>query len=108
MAKNLLLSGVIITGTTGNTFAQLGHTLVIIASATSWGNLSRVLIECSADNKSTWVPCTNAIDGSDAIVDGNMAFKIQPLGVDIYVRARAVQIIGTTEDVAIYMNEVWI
>lgn len=107
MAKQLLLSGVIVTGTTGEVFFQMGHSLVVIASATSWGAISRVLIECSADNKTTWVPCSNVIDGSDAVVDGDATFQIHPLGKDVYIRARALQIIGTTEDVAIYLSEVW-
>lgn len=111
MAKNLLLSGVIITGTTGETFFQFGHTLVVIASATSWGSIARVVIECSADNGVTWVACKKSVGdvtgSEDAIVDGDCMFQIQPLGKDIYVRARAVQIVGTTVDVAIYLSEVW-
>lgn len=112
MAKQLLLSGVITTGSTGDTFAQFGHTLVVIASATSWGSIARVLIECSADNGATWVPCKKSVGdvtgSEDAIIDGNCMFKIQPLGKDIYVRARAIQIVGTTVAVAIYLNELWL
>lgn len=107
MAKQLLLSGVIITGSTGETFAQFGHALTIFASATSWGSISRVLIECSVDNKATWIPCVKTIDGSNALIDENITFQIQSLGTDVYVRARAIQIVGTTVDVAIYINEVW-
>ena len=107
MSKNLVLSGVIVTGTTGDMFSQFGHFLSVIASATSWGNVSRVIIECSADNGATWIPCTNSIEGSDAIIDGDTMFQIQPIGKDVYLRARALQVIGTTSGVAIYINEVW-
>lgn len=109
--KKVLLSssaGAVITGTTGDTTNQQGHSLVVIASATSWGNLTRIIIECSADNGTTWVPCTNAIDGSDAIVDDDVMFQIQPLGRDVYIRARATQVIGTPTGVNVWLNEVWL
>lgn len=107
MAKQLLLDGVITTGSTGDMFDQQGHALIVIAGATSWGSVSRVLIECSADNGTTWIPCKKLVDGSDAIVSQNDMFQIQPLGKDVYIRARATQIVGTTVATAIYLSEVW-
>lgn len=110
MAKKLLLStdsGAIITGTIGDVVDQAGKGITVFATATSWGTLSRIIIEASIDNGVTWSTCKDKITGDEIVISENIVVQMQELGKDVYLRARATQIIGVPTDVNIYINEVW-